>query len=499
MDVIMKMVLLLTILVIFTLAIPMTYLAERKYAGAGAYILLLAAIISFILILSLIPDVLNPVNDHRYVESYNWIPVINASFSLFLDGISLSLTIVVLLLMAGISLYSHDYMQNQKNPGQYYALISLLSLGLIGIFITSNLLLFYFFWELILIPSYFIIGEWGGENSYGVAFKFIIITHAGAVLVLLGIGAAYVVTHSFDIFLVQTTLAAAQSGLAIWILIALTIGFAVKLAVVPAHIWLPDTYAESPTPMAALLGGVMTTAGAYGILRLSLGMVYSTLASIALSLSFIHVLAIFGVASALFGSLLAISEKDVNRLLAYSSISHMGYVVFGLSLFPNPLAIIAVVLHLLNHGLSKGLFFLSTGDIVKQTGTRIIDDISGVGSQMPITGTGAAIAALSIGGVPPFACFISEFFIFISAFQVLALDSFYFIPVLLMLSVNVFSLAYSTRFVGSVLLGPVKDETLHEKSKAIMAVVFILAAVIIIIGFMPSIFTEFIGLVNFQS
>ena len=499
MDVIMKMYLLLTILVIFTLAIPMTYLAERKFAGAGAYILSLASTISFIIILSLIPNVLNPANGHRYVEIYNWIPVINASFSLFLDGISLSLTIVVLLLMAGISIYSRDYMRDQKNPGQYYALVSLLSLGLVGIFITSNLLLFYFFWELILIPSYFIIGEWGGKDSYGIAFRFIIITHAGAVLVLLGIGAAFVVTNSFDMFVVQTILSAAQSSLTMWILIALTIGFAVKLAVVPAHIWLPDTYAESPAPMAALLGGVMTTAGAYGILRLSLGMVYSTLTSIVFSSSFIHVLAIFGVASALFGSLLAISEKDVNKLLAYSSISHMGYVVFGLSLFPNPLAIIAVVLHLLNHGLSKGLFFLSTGEIVKQTGTRIMDDISGVGSQMPITGTSAAIAALSIGGVPPFACFISEFFIFMGAFQVLSLDSFYLIPILLMLSVNVFSLAYSTRFVGSVLLGPVKDKTLHEKSRIIMAVVFILAAVIIMIGFMPSIFTEFIGLVSFQS
>jgi NADH-quinone oxidoreductase subunit M len=466
MDVIMKMEVLLIILVLFTVAIPTTYLAERKYTGSGAAILSLVAMTSFILILSIIPSILDPASNHRYVETYYWIPQINASFSLFLDGISLSLASIALVIIAAVSAYSHNYMQDRKNLGQYYALTTLLSLGLMGIFITSNLLLFYFFWELILIPSYFIIGEWGSHDSYGIAFKFIIITHAGAVLVLL---------------------------------IALTVGFAVKLAVVPAHIWLPDTYSEAPAPMSALLGGVMTTAGAYGILRLSLGMVYSALSSMDFKLSFIHILAIFGVASALFGSLLAISEKDVNRLLAYSSISHMGYVVFGLSLFPNPLAIIAVVLHLLNHGISKGLFFLSTGEIVKQTGTRIMDDISGVGSQMPIVGTSAAIAALSIGGVPPFACFISEFFIFMSAFQVVGLDGFFLVPTLLMLSVNVFSLAYSTRFVGNVLLGPVKNNKLHEKSKAISVIALVLVALIVIIGFMPTVFTEFIALVSFQN
>ena len=232
MDVMMKMEILLMTLVLFTIAIPTTYLAERKYSGAGAIILSLVAIVNFILIFSIIPNVLSPVNNHRYVETYYWIPAINASISLFLDGISFSLSSFSLVLIAAVSLYSYDYMQDQKNPSQYYALVTLLSLGLIGIFITSNLLLFYFFWELILIPSYFIIGEWGSRDSYGIAFKFIIITHAGAVLVLLGIGTAFVETGSLDLFQVQSALATMQSGLTIWMLIALTIGFAVKLAVV---------------------------------------------------------------------------------------------------------------------------------------------------------------------------------------------------------------------------------------------------------------------------
>lgn len=493
------MIILLLVLALFALAIPTTFLFERRFTGAGAIVLFVVTSISFIVIALTIPPILRIPGIYRYTEVYYWIPAINASFSLFMDGISLSIVIISLILIGSVSLYSYSYMKGRQNLGQYYALVSLLSLGLIGIFITSNLLLFYFFWELILIPSYFIIGEWGGNDSYGIAFKFIIITHAGAVLVLLGIGAAFVETGSLDIFQIQSILSTAGSGITPWILIAFTIGFAVKLAVVPAHIWLPDTYSESPATMSALLGGIMTTAGAYGILRLSLGMVYPSIEFVPFGLTFIHILTIFGVASALFGSLLAIVEKDVNRVLAYSSISHMGYIVFGLSLFPNPLAIIAVVLHLLNHGISKGLFFLSTGEIVKQAGTRDMDMISGVGIKMPITGTSTVIAALSIGGVPPFACFISEFFIFISAFQVIALDGFYLIPTVLMLSVSVFSLAYITRFIGNVILGPIDENTLHDPLNVIIGVLLTLSIIVVIIGIFPTIFTEFIALVSFET
>ena len=493
------MIILLLVLALFALAIPTTYIFEKRYTGSGALVLFVVTSISFIVIVFTIPQILTISGISRYTEVYEWIPAINASFSLFIDGISLSIVIISLILIGSVSLYSYSYMRDRQNLGQYYALVSLLSLGLIGIFITSNLLLFYFFWELILIPSYFIIGEWGGNDSYGVAFKFIIITHAGAVLVLLGIGAIFVETGSLDIFQVQLILSTMSSGMTPWILIAFTIGFAVKLAVVPAHIWLPDTYSESPATMSALLGGIMTTAGAYGILRLSLGMVYPIIEFTQFGFSFIHILAIFGIASALFGSLMAIVAKDVNRVLSYSSISHMGYIVFGLSLFPNPLAIIAVVLHLLNHGISKGLFFLSTGEIVKQAGTRDMDAISGVGTKMPVTGISTAISAMSIGGVPPFACFISEFFIFISAFQVIALDSFYVIPTVLLLSVNVFSLAYTTRFIGSVVLGPTDEHTLHDPVKMVIGILLILSTIIVIIGIFPTIFTEFIALVSFHT
>jgi NADH-quinone oxidoreductase subunit M len=497
MGVITKMVVLLTAMVLLVLTVPLAYLAERRAPGGGSAVLALVAGLCILLVASTIPAVLSNLPAHRYVEGYVWIPAIGASFSLFVDGVSLSLSLLALLLIFSVAVYSYRYMEHRSGLPTYYALTGALSLGLFGIFVTSNLLLFYFFWELILIPSYFIIGQWGGSDSYEVAFRFIIVTHAGAVLVLLGIGTAYVESASLDMFVIQTALVSAQPAMVAWMLVSLTIGFAIKLAIAPAHFWLPDTYSEAPAPMSALLGGVMTTAGAYGILRLSLGMVFPALATQSFGTIFLYVLAIFGVASALFGSLLALTENDVNRLLAYSSISHMGYVVFALSLFPNVLAVIAVVLHMVNHGLSKGLLFLSTGSVVKQTETRDMNLMSGVAMQMPLTGAGSAIAALSLGGVPPFACFISEFFIFVSAFQRIASDGFYLVPTLLLLLASVLSLAYAIRFIGNLLLGPESKHVLRRNSGSALAVIVLLAVFVVFLGVFPTILTEMIGLVNF--
>ena len=162
-------------------------------------------------------------------------------------------------------------MEAKKNLPVYYSLLSLLSVGLVGVFITSNFLLFYFCWELMLVPAYFIIGGWGYRDSYKAAFKLFIFTHAGAVFVLLGIGAIYITTGQSDMFAAQSALM--DPGLcetAKWVLLALTAGFAVKMAIVPVHMWLPDAHSEAPATMSALLSGVIISAGAYAILRLSL-------------------------------------------------------------------------------------------------------------------------------------------------------------------------------------------------------------------------------------
>ena len=231
--------------------------------------------------------------------------------------------------------------------------------------------------------------------------------------------------------------------------------------------WLPDAHSEAPAPMSALLSGVIISAGAYAILRMSFGMVFPAV-GVAFGTDFLHVLSIFGVVTAFFGSLLSLVATDIKRVIAYSSIAHMGYIMFGLSLFPvglasgnssstfaSAIAIVGTVLHIITHAASKGLFFLTAGGVMHQTEERDIRKMGGLASKMPFSTVSGMIAALSIAGAPPLACFISEFLIFVGAFQIIKspADSFYIIPTALMLIATVFSLAYSLRFVSKVFLG----------------------------------------------
>ena len=436
---------------------------------------------------------------------------IKSSFTLFVDGISVSIALISLILILAAALFSIKYMAEKKNLPAYYALLCMLSVGLVGVFLTSNLLLFYFCWELMLVPAYFIIGGWGYKDSYKAAFKLFIFTHAGAVFVLLGIGTIYVVTGTTDMFAAQTALMTASPDIVKWVLIALTAGFAVKMAVVPVHMWFPDAHSEAPAPMSALLSGVIISAGAYAILRLSLGMVFPAV-GIAFGTNFLHGLAIVGIISAFFGSLIALVETDIKRLIAYSSIAHMGYIMFGLSLFPvsvaagtavvliSTIAITGTVLHIISHAVSKGLFFLSAGAVMHQTENRDIREMGGLAGKMPFTAVSGTIAALSIAGAPPFACFISEFLIFVGAFQVMHTDGFYIIPTALMLVATVLSLAYALRFISRVFLGQSKngeEKKIFEVPNYMKVSLVILVVLVILIGIYPTFFLNLIQTVKF--
>lgn len=492
---------LLSVLLLPTLAIPFVYLAGKKSAKMAAILLSAIALSDIVLILTTVPTILNS-SSHTYIESYNWIPILNSSFTLFVDGISSSIAIIALVLILAASLFSINYMQGKNNLPVYYALLTLLFLGLVGVFITSNLLLFYFFWELMLVPAFFIIGAWGYKKSNRTAFQFFVFTHLGAVFVLLGIGATFMLTGATDIFKAETALMTANPDIVRWILLSLTAGFAVKMAIVPVHMWLPDTYSDAPAPMSALLSGVMSSAGAYAILRLSLGMVFPSLINTSFGIQFLHGLAVFGVVSAFFGSLIALTKTDIKEIVAYSSISHMGYILFGLSLFPVAIAINGTVLHIVTHAVSKGLFFLSTGALMFQLQSRDIREMGGLAGKMPFTGTSSSIAALSLAGVPPFACFISEFFIFVGAFSMINSDSFYLWPTILMLVATVISLAYALRFVARVFMGQPKGEmkvvekivSLPFFMKLSMA---ILTVLVVILGIWPTFFLNLITTVHF--
>jgi len=502
---------LLFALLLPALAVPVVYLIGKKSSKAAAILVALLAITDIALLCTTVPIILEPNGEHNYVESYSWIPVLGSSFTLFVDGVSLSMAIITLVLILTASIFSINYMQEKKGLAEYYTLLTLLFIGLIGVFITSNLMLFYFCWELMLVPAYFIIGGWGYKEPYRAAFKFFIFTHAGAVFVLLGIGAIFMVTGSLDMFQARDFFLkmTANSDITKWILLSLTAGFAVKMAVVPVHMWLPDAHSEAPAPMSALLSGVIIGAGAYAILRVSLGVVFPAVMATDFGTQFVYGMAVFGVVSAFFGSLIALVENDIKRVIAYSSIAHMGYVLFGLSLTARALAfsgelegvfqvvLAGTVLHLVNHAVSKGLFFLSAGSTMKQLEIRDIREMGGFAGQMPVTATSSTIAALSIAGVPPFACFISEFLIFVGAFQVISKDGFYLLPTALMLVATVLSLAYALRYISHVFLGPAKRKDAKESPFSMKLAMGVLAVFVIVLGIWPTFFLDLINTLRF--
>ncbi len=510
-----------SLLLIFLLPIlgtPFIYFGAKKSTKIAGALVALIALINIGLLFTTLPKLMT---GEPYTENYTWIPTLNSSFTLFVDGISFSIALISLILIVASALFSINYMEGKKNLPTYYALLSLLSVGLVGVFITSNLLLFYFCWELMLVPAYFIIGGWGYRESYRAAFKLFIFTHAGAVFVLLGIGGIYMVAHTTDMFIAEQTLMTAAPDVVRWILLALTAGFAVKMAIVPVHMWLPDAHSEAPATMSALLSGVIISAGAYAILRLSLGTVFPSVAinDAAFASTFLHGLSIFGVISAFFGAFVALVETDIKRVIAYSSIAHMGYVMFGLSLFPSNLAVAGAIaltvamtgtiLHIVTHAASKALFFLSAGSVMHQTELRNIDDMGGLVGKMPFTGVSSMVAALSIAGSPPFACFWSELFIFIGALNVIETDGFYTIPTVFMLIATVLSLAYSLRFIWRVFLRPAKKKEPAESpegtvEKKIADVpnymkigMAILIVIIVVIGVYPDSFINLIHTVAF--
>ncbi len=279
--------------------------------------------------------------------------------------------------------------------------------------------------------------------------------------------------------------------------------------------WLPDAHSEAPAPMSALLSGVIISAGAYAILRLSLGVVFPSV-GIEFGTLFLHSLAIVGVLSAFFGALISLVSNDIKRLIAYSSIAHMGYIMFGLSLFPAQAAtgvvvllatatsVTATVLHIISHALSKGLLFLAAGGIMHQTQERDIQKMGGLAGKMPFTAVSSTVAALSIAGAPPFACFISELLIFLGASQIMYIDQFYIIPTILMLIATVISLAYMIRFIRNIFLGQSRADTtelaesttaekIKEVSNWIKLSFVLLVIFVILVGIYPTFLLDLIS------
>jgi NADH-quinone oxidoreductase subunit M len=354
-----------------------------------------------------------------FEENVSWIPSIGARYHLGIDGISLLL--VMLTTFLGMIAILSSWSAIHTRTKEYYILLLLLQTGMIGVFVALDFFLFYVFWEVMLVPMYFLIGVWGSDRRLYAAIKFFLYTLAGSVVMLLGILALYfyapVAAGASRTFDVPTLLAAAQSfsdPLKVWLFWGFFFAFAIKVPMFPFHTWLPDAHTEAPTAGSVILAGVLLKMGTYGFLRFSLPLLPTD--SILRS-RIIQIVIVLSLIAIVYGALVCLMQKDMKRLIAYSSVSHLGFCTLGIfALTPNGLS--GSVLQQINHGISTGALFLIVGILYERRHTRMISDFGGLATPMPNFAAIYLIISLSSLGMPLLNGFIGEFTILQGAFQV---------------------------------------------------------------------------------
>jgi len=348
----------------------------------------------------------------QFVERKSWIESWGAYYYLGVDGISLLLVLLTTFLTA-VSVLASFKSITEKVKGFMVSML-FLETGMLGVFLSLDFLLFYVFWEAMLIPMYFLIGIWGGPRRVYAAVKFFLYTMFGSVLMLVGILALYFVHRgasgeaTFNILTLSETVL--SSGQQLWIFLAFFIGFAIKVPLFPFHTWLPDAHVEAPTAGSVLLAGVLLKMGTYGFIRFCLPI----LPSMSVQLGpFILVLAVIGI---IYGAAVAMVQPDLKKLVAYSSVSHLGFVVLGIFAM-NIHALEGSILQMVNHGLSTGALFLVVGMIYERRHTRMIAEFGGVAKTMPVFAAMFGIVMLSSIGLPGLNGFVGEFLILLGTFK----------------------------------------------------------------------------------
>jgi len=450
----------------------------------------IASLIPFALTLLLWGKFVPDQSGFQFSEQAAWYGVLNASYHVGVDGISLTMVLLTTLLMPLAILTSFNIKERVK---PYMILFLLLETGMLGVFMALDLLLFFVFWEVGLVPMYFLIAQWGGANRNYASLKFMLYTIGGSLGLLLAIQLIGVVVGSFDLLVLfdkwpQVTAISLPLGLSVasvkaiafW---AFVIAFAIKVPVWPFHTWLPDAHTEAPTAGSMILAGVLLKLGAYGFLRLVLPL-YPVEAR-----NFAGALAFLAVAAIIFGALAAWGQTDFKRLVAYSSINHMGFVVLGIAAAAlagnTPDAVIAVngaVLQMFNHGLSAaGMFFL-VGVIYDRAHTRDLNDFGGIWARMPVYGSLLLFTAMASLGLPGLNGFVSEFLVVRGSWPILGLAT-----ALGMIGLF-FTGAYILKALKLVLHGPLNERwaKLNEISTREILVIAPLAVLMLGIGVWPA-------------
>jgi NADH-quinone oxidoreductase subunit M len=491
-----------------------------------------------------------------YVEQYAWGQFGN--FGLRLDGLSLPFALIIYILCTVIALYSRPYMvhkvkedlpghgngggaaggggvghgssndpsvhgshalpsENIESSSQatvldtqqyvnsqvalYFALYLTFSMGMLGTVLATNLIQFYVFFELMLVPSFFLIAFYGYGARRRIALMFFFWTHAGAVVLLLGLLAMGFFAGGFDFDTIRTNASNIPAQWLPLIVFALVIGLGVKLAAFMLHIWLPYAHAEAPTPVSALLSPAMIGIGAYGLLRLWMELLAGTGSYEQYSL-YINM---WGLATMIYGGAMALMQDDIKRVLAYSSISQMGYILFGLS-SESILGITGGTMMYITHGLGKAILFMMAGSIILQTGTRSMSKLGGLAGKMPYTAVIAMIGALTIIGIPPTSGFMAEWILFNGVLQTATaqMDPLRTTMFALGILTTVLSSAYILWLYKRIFFGKIPEHLAHVRDPNwyITATMGVLAALTLIIGVYPDLFlnpiTDYYNDVMFQ-
>ena len=482
---------LLTILILVpvagALASVLYGVVAKGNEGHYKWIALVTSLITFVLSLLLLQGVgIYPTAEFRFEENISWISSIQARYHLGVDGISLWLVILTTLLMPIAILSSWTAIKQRLLA--YYLFLLILESAMIGVFVSLDLLIFYLFFEASLVPMFFLIGIWGGERRIYSAVKFFIYTAVGSLLMLVGIIALYFRYHSFD----YTTLLTAMGTdvdlagpLGFWLFLAFAFAFCIKVPLFPLHTWLPDAHTEAPTAGSVILAGVLLKMGTYGLMRFNIGMFPEMARKFA---PYLIILAIIGI---IYGALVAMVQPDVKRLVAYSSVSHMGFVVLGLFSFTE-LGMQGALYQMLNHGVSTGALFLFVGFIYERRHTRLISDFGGLATPMPWFSTLFVIAALSSIGLPFLNGFVGEFLILAGTWTSKAIAHPY-IATMLAATGVIWAAVYMLWMLQRVVFGPVTNDEnakLSDLNIRELGLMLPLVVLMLFMGVYPRVFLD---------
>ncbi|MBM4160576.1 MAG: NADH-quinone oxidoreductase subunit M [Ignavibacteria bacterium] len=415
--------LILTITIFFPVVGVLALLfVGRENAQAIKFIGFGTTVVTFIISLYLFFEFDASTVEFQFVQRITWIEGLNISYFIGIDGMALLLILLTTFLTPLALLGTWNSIQNRLK--EYTMMVLLLEVGMVGVFAALDLFLFYVFWEAMLIPMYFIIGIWGGQERVYAAVKFILFTLFGSLLMLVAILAlgyyastlpgGQFTTDLLELYGIAPRMAL---GLQTWMFLAFALSFAIKVPVFPLHTWLPDAHVQAPTAGSVLLAGVLLKMGTYGLLRFCLPLFPDA------SFKFIPLMGILAVVGIIYGALVSMVQTDLKKLVAYSSVSHLGFVVLGIFAMTEE-GIQGAIIQMVNHGLSTGALFLIVGMIYDRAHTRMISDFGGAAKFMPVFAAFFMIISLSSIGLPGLNGFVGEFLILLGSFKSTFLDSY---------------------------------------------------------------------------